>query len=272
VNTLDGPMTANGVQTERWDTAQGSTRGAGSTQVTTTFGSHTMSWTNEAGGKEWVITAAEIKAGASVIDLNSPDGIAVDGSRVYVGDRLNDRIVVFDTVGNFIFTFNDGGNLNNPEGVDVDGNGNIYVADRGDQEIVVFDSTGTKIRTIGSGPGAGDGQFNQPEDVAVQTWDKSPASIVGLAAANNLITSTLDSTFGATVTQTSAFIYWPVSVLDRNSILDQGELAMIVIAFSTIDRPSSSDIVKTELSVVNGATFAVESEIPFVVYGVSDLG
>ena len=61
VNTLDGPMTAGGGQTERWNINQGSTRGAGSTEETTTAGSYTMSWTNTAGGKEWSISAAEIK-------------------------------------------------------------------------------------------------------------------------------------------------------------------------------------------------------------------
>ena len=61
VDTFAGPMTAGAGQTERWDTIQSSTRGAGSTEVTTTFGSYTMSWTNTAGSNNWVISAAEIK-------------------------------------------------------------------------------------------------------------------------------------------------------------------------------------------------------------------
>ena len=166
--------------------------------------------------------------------LNSPEGIDVYNSRVYVGDRDNNRVVVFDTLGNILFTFNDGGGLDEPEGIAIDYVGNIYVADVDDNEAVVFDSGGNKIRTIGSF-GVADGQFIQPEDVALQIFDQSSASIVGLAAANNLVTSTLDPTFGATVTQTSAFIYWPVTNSPRNSILDQGERAVIVIAFAPND-------------------------------------
>jgi len=61
VNTLDGPMNNGSGQTEHWDINQGSTRGAGSTKETTGTGSYTMIWTNDAGGKEWMISAAEIK-------------------------------------------------------------------------------------------------------------------------------------------------------------------------------------------------------------------
>ena len=66
VGTKDGPMTTG--QTEQWDAAQGSIRGAGSTEVTTTFGSYTMSWTNTAGSKEWSTSASEIKLSVSGAD------------------------------------------------------------------------------------------------------------------------------------------------------------------------------------------------------------
>ncbi len=61
VGTLNGPMTPNAKQTERWDQVSGTFRGAGSTQVTKYFESHTMSWTNTAGNNPWSISAAEIK-------------------------------------------------------------------------------------------------------------------------------------------------------------------------------------------------------------------
>jgi len=60
VSTLNGPMTAGGGQTERWDAAQGTRRGAGSTEVTTTAGPYTTSWTNTAGSDKWTISSAEI--------------------------------------------------------------------------------------------------------------------------------------------------------------------------------------------------------------------
>jgi len=202
--------------------------------------------------------------------LNTPDGIDVRDSRVYVGDKDNSRVVVFDTLGNIIFTFNDGFGLNEAEGIEVDYEGNIYVADTDDHEIVVFDSGGNKIQTIGSFGGA-DGQFTQPEDVALQIFDQSYESIVGLAAANNLVTSTLDSTFGATVTETSAFIYWPVTNFPRNSILDQGEQAVIVIAFAPNDRPSSYDKIKIELVVTNSHNLILERNVPTVASSITNL-
>ena len=203
--------------------------------------------------------------------LDSPEGIDVHAGSVYIGDRVIDSILVYDIFGNLDFTFNDGGGLDRPEGVEVDYEGNIYVADSGNHEVLVFDSNGNKIRTIGSGPGGADGQFDRPEDVALQTFDQSSASIVGLAAANNLVTSTLDSTFGATVAQTSAFIYWPVTNSPRNSILDQGEQSVIVIAFASNDRPSSYDKIKTELVVTNSHNLVLERNVPTVASSITNL-
>jgi len=61
VSTLDGPLTEGAGQTERWDRNEGSTAGGGSTEITTTPGSRTMSWTNIGGTKEWAISAAALK-------------------------------------------------------------------------------------------------------------------------------------------------------------------------------------------------------------------
>ena len=89
VGTLDGPMTAGADQTERWEANQGSTLGAGSIEETTTSGSHTMSWTNAAGSKEWSISAVELKP--------SPSGGGGDSSEGEVA--LTDIIDPETTVG-----------------------------------------------------------------------------------------------------------------------------------------------------------------------------
>jgi archaellum component FlaF (FlaF/FlaG flagellin family) len=61
VGTVTGPMTTDVGQVERWDTVQTTTRGAGSTEATSTTGTFTMAWTNEAGSNNWAISAAALK-------------------------------------------------------------------------------------------------------------------------------------------------------------------------------------------------------------------
>jgi len=58
------------------------------------------------------------------------------------------------------------GQFNFPEGVAVDGSGNVYVADTFNNRIQKFDSSGVFISKWGTN-GTGDGQFDRPFDVAV---------------------------------------------------------------------------------------------------------
>jgi len=73
-----------------------------------------------------------------------PNGVAVDSSdRIIVGDKQNDRIQVFDSNGNFLFKFGSFCNISTLAGcVDPDGAGPLQL---------------------------GDGQFNVPSDVAVDS-------------------------------------------------------------------------------------------------------
>ena len=67
--------------------------------------------------------------------------------------------------GNVEFVWKIGGSYNglkNPEGVAVDGQGNIFVADTGNHRIQKYDRNGTFLARWG-GFGAGDGQFNYPK-------------------------------------------------------------------------------------------------------------
>jgi DNA-binding beta-propeller fold protein YncE len=48
-----------------------------------------------------------------------------------------------------------------PEGIDVDSEGNVYVNDIGPNRIVKFSKNGTYVLSWGS-TGSGDGQFNHP--------------------------------------------------------------------------------------------------------------
>ncbi|MGI0088357.1 MAG: 6-bladed beta-propeller [Nitrosotalea sp.] len=131
-------------------------------------------------------------------------GIAVgnDGS-LYVVDQNNDRVEIFNiTYGNatsapnnvlttpptapvpiietqppvpawFVSSFGSPGSKTGqfsfPQGIALDGSGNVYVVENANNRVEKFDSKGNYISTIGSS-GSGNGQFSSPTGIAV---DKS---------------------------------------------------------------------------------------------------
>ena len=122
--------------------------------------------------------------GTSAI-FNFPKGLAVDGSgNVYVGDYYNHKIrkitslgVVTTLAGSGTATFANGtggdASFNTPEGVAVDGSGNVYVADRMNQIIrkitpsgVVTTFAGNSVYGFINATGTS-ARFKYPEDVAV---------------------------------------------------------------------------------------------------------
>jgi flagellin FlaB len=70
---------------------------------------------------------------------------------------------------------------------------------------------------------------------------------------------------------TKAFIYWTVNN-NNNDILDQGEHAVLAIAYSSADRPSALDKIRAEILVPTGAALTVERQVPSVTTSVVDLG
>jgi DNA-binding beta-propeller fold protein YncE len=58
------------------------------------------------------------------------------------------------------------GQFHVPEGVAVDGSGNVYVADQGNDRVQKFTSTGTFLTSWGT-TGTGDGEFRSPRGIAV---------------------------------------------------------------------------------------------------------
>jgi DNA-binding beta-propeller fold protein YncE len=104
---------------------------------------------------------------------NSPNGIAVDShGNVYVTDYDNNRVQKFDTNGNFITKWGDGGTNNiqfdDPQGIAVDTHDNVYVTDYSLNRVQKFDSNGNCITKWGS-EGSKDGQFDGPKGIAVDT-------------------------------------------------------------------------------------------------------
>jgi len=85
-------------------------------------------------------------------NFNSPTGIEVDlNGNIYVSDRLNDRVQVFepDGMGSFRFRTSFGstgsgdGQFSRPRSIALDSDGNVYVADFSNDRVQVFEPDGT---------------------------------------------------------------------------------------------------------------------------------
>ncbi|MFP4521876.1 MAG: 6-bladed beta-propeller [Fibrobacterota bacterium] len=115
-----------------------------------------------------------------------PWGIAIDSvSNIYIADRNNSRIQIFDSNGTFINTIygdiTDSSNLESPRVLTVY-NDQIYVADYSDSQyystVKVFDNNGAFISKWGE-KGNGDGQFiniyaiKETEDGEIVTLDEN---------------------------------------------------------------------------------------------------
>lgn len=122
--------------------------------------------------------------------FESPDGVTLDASgNVYVTDSYLNLVEKFSSAGTFLSQFGSGGTgngqLNGPDGLRVDASGNIWVADYNNNRVQKFSSSGTWLASLGgtssacssclcTGPstcpnssGSGNGQFNDPADVAI---------------------------------------------------------------------------------------------------------
>jgi len=99
-------------------------------------------------------------AGPGQFDL--PHTIVIDGDLVYVGDRENARIEIFDTNGRFLRQWN----LGHPFGLVVTPDHFLYMSDAIASRILKIDSSG---RVVGSytGPQPGQGPHFDPHEIAV---------------------------------------------------------------------------------------------------------
>ena len=70
---------------------------------------------------------------------------------------------------------------------------------------------------------------------------------------------------------TRAFIYW-TQESTSNDILEQGETAVVAVAFASADKPSALDKIKLEIIVPSGAALTVERQVPTITNQVVDLG
>ncbi len=132
--------------------------------------------------------------------LGTPSGVAVDGAgNLYIADISNHRIRKVDSTGTITtvagtgeFGFSgDGGpasqaQINRPQGVGVDGAGNLYIADTLNNSIRKVDSTGA-ITTV-----AGSGEFRDGGPLS-QTQLYSPRGVAVDGAGNLYIADTLNN-------------------------------------------------------------------------------
>lgn len=101
-------------------------------------------------------------------ELNDPRGITIHNSKVYVCDRNNHRIQVFDQDLNFIRSIGSygkgRGNFDAPQGIEIDTVGNIYVAEFGNMRVQVMDRSGQSIRVFGE---KGEGKLGGPSGLCI---------------------------------------------------------------------------------------------------------
>jgi peptidylamidoglycolate lyase len=107
-------------------------------------------------------------------EFNLPHGIALDGrGRVYLCDRTNSRVQVFDAAGKFLDSWK-GPHIGRPYGVAVNPDGHVFIIDGGEPSLkplergkaVELDADGRVMDTFGS-QGTGPGQFQLGHDIAV---------------------------------------------------------------------------------------------------------
>jgi sugar lactone lactonase YvrE len=123
--------------------------------------------------------------GSGPKDLSGPRRVAVaPGGKFAVADAGNNRVVLWDQNGNcsLVLGINepddtgwmpsgDGpGELDDPQGVAVDAQGNIYVADTGNHRIQKFDPAGQSLLAFGTF-GEAAGEFSYPQTVRISKAD-----------------------------------------------------------------------------------------------------
>ena len=102
--------------------------------------------------------------GAEEGNFDNPHNIIVDRNRVYVADRNNKRIQVFDTNGKFVEAWT---NLGKPWGLAISPERNIYMVD-GDAEVIYkLDTEGNILGKHEAGPGRGAGYLRAAHGIAV---------------------------------------------------------------------------------------------------------
>jgi len=104
------------------------------------------------------------------VEIKSPAGLYIDGSRMYVTDVALNKVKVFDLEGNKILEFGkkgtDKGEFQSPNAVWV-GKNRVYVSDTGNDRVQMFNKLGNYLGTVLDTDEKGGGLFVNPRGVAV---------------------------------------------------------------------------------------------------------
>ncbi len=130
--------------------------------------------------------------GTGANDLYYPEGVAVANGLLYVADSGNNRVAVLNEKGSGEKDIGskgtEGGKFSSPSGIAIDSKGNIWVVDYGNNRVQELNEKGEFVEAIGFGvstgearfqtcttaatckagiSGSGEGQFDEPSDIAV---------------------------------------------------------------------------------------------------------
>jgi sugar lactone lactonase YvrE len=133
---------------------------------------------DSAANKVWEIAAGGSTATAIGSGFSGPQGVAVDGAgNVYVADTGNDQIVEIPVVNGALSTTAQttliksttsvaGAKLDGPEGIAIDGLGNLYIADSGNKRVVDVPYLGSWDFALAQNLGS---QMSEPSAIAVDS-------------------------------------------------------------------------------------------------------
>ncbi len=97
-------------------------------------------------------------------ELVCPWGVAVNNSNeIFVSDRDNDRILVFNENGEFIRSFGKG-LVDEPTGVSVGNDGRTFVVNRGNNKIILFHAYGGYVTTVNNA-----GSLKEPRGISLDS-------------------------------------------------------------------------------------------------------
>ncbi len=105
--------------------------------------------------------------------LSRPTGIAADkDGRVYVTDSGQNRVMVYEKGGRYLFSLGTAKQFGKPSGIAVNNQlGRIYITDQKNHKIYVFSKNNEYLFEIGK-EGNKDGEFNAPTHIFVDSKNK----------------------------------------------------------------------------------------------------
>ncbi|XP_071141796.1 uncharacterized protein [Mytilus edulis] len=74
--------------------------------------------------------------------------VAVHGDNIYYTNKDNDSVTCYDIHGNLKWEFKDTQNLQYPQGISVDNNGNVFVVSRVTNSVLIITPDGKRCKTI----------------------------------------------------------------------------------------------------------------------------